>query len=85
MKVKLIWVDLAKSAFQVHGVDSHERVQVRKQLMRCQMLDFFGHVEPCVIAMEACGSAHYSGRELVKLVIPAKTRQGRGYNGFRLK
>ena len=74
MKLKRIGVDLAKSVFQVHGVDSHERVKVRKQLMalgqpqRSQMLDFFRQVEsPCVVAMEACGSAHYWGRELIKL------------------
>ena len=74
MKLKRIGVDLAKSVFQVHGVDSHERVKVRKQLMalgqpqRNQMLDFFRQVEsPCVVAMEACGSAHYWGRELIKL------------------
>ena len=68
MKLKRIGVDLAKSVFQVHGVDSHERVQVRKQLKRSQMLDFFRQVEsPCVVAMEACGSAHYWGRELIKL------------------
>ena len=52
----------------MHGVDSHERVKVRKQLKRSQMLDFFRQVEsPCVVAMEACGSAHYWGRELIKL------------------
>ena len=52
----------------MHGVDSHEQVQVRKQLKRNQMLDFFRQVEsPCVVAMEACGSAHYWGRELIKL------------------
>ena len=46
-------MDLAKSVFQVHGV-SHEQVQVRKQLKRSQMLDFFRQVEsPCVVAMEA--------------------------------
>ena len=74
MKLKRIGIDLAKSVFQVHGVDSHERVQVRKQLMargqpqRSQMLDFFRQVEsPCVVAMEACGSSHYWGRELIKL------------------
>ena len=74
MKLKRIGVDLAKSVFQVHGVDSHERVQVRKQLMalgqpqRSQMVDFFRQVEsPCVVAMEACGSSHYWGRELTKL------------------
>ena len=68
MKLKRIGVDLAKRVFQVHGVDSHERVQVRKQLKRSQMLDFFRQVEsPCVVAMEACGSSHYWGRELTKL------------------
>ena len=74
MKLKRIGIDLAKSVFQVHGVDSHERVQVRKQLMalgqpqRSQMLDFFRQVEsPCVVAKEACGSSHYWGRELIKL------------------
>ena len=67
MKLKRIGVDLAKSVFQVHGVDSHERVQVRKQLKRSQMLDFFRQIEPCIVAMEACGSAHYWGRELSKL------------------
>ena len=79
MKLKRIGIDLAKSVFQVHGVDSHERVQVRKQLMalgqpqRSQMLDFFRQVEsPCVVAMEACGSSHYWGREL------AKSHQGGG-------
>lgn len=67
MKLKRIGVDLAMNVFQVHGVDSHEQVRVRKQLKRRQMLDFFRQVEPCVVAMEACGSAHYWGRELSKL------------------
>ena len=60
--------NLAKSVFQVHDVDSHERVLVRKQLKRSQMLDFFRQIEaPCVVAMEACGSSHYWGRELIQL------------------
>ena len=41
MKLKRIGVDLAKQVFQIHGVDSHERVKCRKQLKRSQMLDFF--------------------------------------------
>ena len=45
MKLKRIGIDLAKSVFQAHGVDSHERVQLRKQLKRSQMLDFFRQVE----------------------------------------
>lgn len=67
MKLKRIGVDLAKNVFQVHGVDSHERIKVRKQLKRSQLLDFFRQLEPCVVAMEACGSAHYWGRMLMKL------------------
>lgn len=67
MKLKRIGVDLAKQVFQVHGVDSHEQVKCRKQLKRSQMLDFFRQVEPCLVAMEACGSSHYWARELGKL------------------
>jgi transposase len=67
MKLKRIGVDLAKQVFQVHGVDSHEQVQCRKQLKRAQMLDFFRKLEPCLVAMEACGGSHYWARELIKL------------------
>lgn len=67
MKLKRIGVDLAKQVFQVHGVDSHEQVQCRKQLKRAQMLDFFRNLEPCLVAMEACGGSHYWARELIKL------------------
>lgn len=76
MKLKRIGIDLAKQVFQVHGVDSHEHVACRKQLKRAQMLDFFRQLEPCLIAMEACGSAHYWARELrmlghdVRLIAP---------------
>lgn len=67
MKLKRIGVDLAKQVFQIHGVDSHEQVKCRKQLKRSQMLDFFRQLEPCLVAMEACGSAHYWARELIKM------------------
>jgi transposase len=67
MKLKRIGVDLAKQVFQVHGVDSHEQVKCRKQLKRAQMLDFFRNLEPCLVAMEACGGSHYWARELIKL------------------
>lgn len=67
MKLKRIGIDLAKSVFQVHGVDSHEQVTLKKRLKRNEMLDCFRQIEPCIIAMEACGSAHYWARELEKL------------------
>lgn len=67
MKLKRIGVDLAKNVFQVHGVDSHEQVKLRKQVKRKEMLNCFRQIEPCVVAMEACGGAHYWARELGKL------------------
>jgi transposase len=77
MKLKRIGIDLAKSVFQVHGVDSHERVVVRKQLRRKQLMEFIEKLEgPTLIAMEACAGAHHWGREFerlghqVKLIAP---------------
>lgn len=67
MNVTRIGIDLAKQVFQLHGVDRDERVQVRKQLRRAQMLAYFGKLPPCLIGVEACGSAHYWARELGKL------------------
>lgn len=60
-------IDLAKSVFQVHGVDAEERVVMQRQLRRGQMLSFFAKRPRALIGMEACGSAHYWARELVKL------------------
>ena len=63
--------------FQVHGVDANEKVVVRKQLRRGQVLAFFAALAPCLIGMEACATAHYWARELTKLghkvrLMPAK-------------
>lgn len=60
-------LDLAKSVFHVHGADAQGHAVLRKKLRRSQLLDFFGRLEPCVVAMEACGGAHYWGREIGKL------------------
>ena len=60
-------IDLAKNVIQVHGVDAHDEVVVRRQLRRSQVLAFFKKQSPALIGMEACGSAHYWGRELCKL------------------
>lgn len=67
MNIKRVGIDLAKSVFQLHGVDGQEKVILRKQLRRAQVLDFFKNLPPCLIGMEACSSAHYWGRELQKL------------------
>jgi transposase len=66
-KISMIGLDLAKSVFQVHAVDASGRPVLRRQLRRAQVLKFFGRLEPCIVGMEACGSAHYWARELAKL------------------
>ena len=65
--ITTIGIDLAKSVFQLHGVDADGRVLLRRQLRRSQMLEFFQRQPPCLIGMEACASAHYWARELRKL------------------
>lgn len=67
MKIMRIGMDLAKQVFQLHGVDERERVVLRRQLKRHQVLAFFAQLPPCVIGMEACGGSHYWARELRKL------------------
>jgi transposase len=67
MQITTIGLDIAKNVFQVHGIDAAEKVVVRKQLRRGQMLKFFAALPPCLVGMEACASAHYWARELTKL------------------
>jgi transposase len=62
-----IGVDLAKSVFQVHGVDAEGSVVVRRQLRRRQVLPFFEKLPPCLVGMEACATAHHWGREIQRL------------------
>ncbi len=75
--VTTIGLDIAKSVFQVHGVDAEGKVAVRKQLKRARVMPFFSKLEPCVVGIEACASSHYWARELtalgheVKLMPPA--------------
>lgn len=64
MKISRIGIDLAKNVFQVHGVDRNGKAVVRRQLRRQQMKMYFAGLEPCLVGMEACGSAHYWAREL---------------------
>lgn len=77
MQVTTIGIDLAKSVFQVHGVDGSDQVVLRKTLRRSQVLPFFEDLAPCLIGMEACSSAHHWARELnvlghtVKLMPPS--------------
>jgi len=77
MQISTIGLDIAKNVFQVHCIDAAEKVVVRKQLRRGQVMKFFEALPPCLVGMEACATAHYWARELTKLgheirLMPAK-------------
>lgn len=63
-QVVTIGLDIAKSVFQVHGVDESGAVVIRQKLTRGRLLSFFGKLAPCLIGIEACGTAHHWAREL---------------------
>src|SRR5882762_2860123 len=67
MQISTIGVDLAKNVFQIHGVDKDGKVVISRQLRRKQVIEFFSNIPPCLVGMEACGTAHYWARELTRL------------------
>ncbi len=66
-EVSTIGLDIAKSVFQVHGVDGAGMVVMRKRISRAKVLEFFAGLPPCLVGIEACPSAHYWSRELQAL------------------
>jgi len=72
-----IGLDLAKNVFQLHGIDASGAVVLRRQLKRAAVEKFFAHLPPCLVGMEACGSAHHWARVIgrygheVRLMPPA--------------
>src|SRR3546814_14395137 len=80
MRIATIGLDLAKSVFQAHGVDENGATVLVKKLHRKQMLPFFSKLSPCLIGLEACGTAHYWARTLaemgheVRLIPPSSVR-----------
>ncbi len=77
MQITTIGLDLAKHWFQVHGVDANGHVVVRRRLWRSGVIAYFRSLEPCLVGIEACATAHHWARELtalghtVKLMPPA--------------
>jgi transposase len=76
-EVSTIGLDIAKSVFQVHGVDIDGAVVIRRRVSRAKVLEFFAAVPPCLVGIEACPSAHHWSRRLqilghtVKLMPPS--------------
>ncbi len=75
--ITTIGLDIAKSVFQVHGVDADGNIVIRRQVKRRYVLAFFQKLPPCLVGIEACASSHYWSRELqalghtVRLMPPA--------------
>jgi transposase len=75
--ITTVGLDIAKSVFQVHGVDAAGQVVIRRQLKRRYVLTFFQKLAPCLVGIEACASSHYWSREFkalghtVRLMPPA--------------
>lgn len=86
MKIKAVGIDLAKDVFGVHGIDERGKVLVHKRLGRRQVLTWLTTLEPCLVGMEACASAHHWGREIerfghtVRLMSPQFVRPYRKGN-----
>ena len=80
MMITTIGLDLAKSVFQAHGIDEAGQTVLVKRLHRKQMLPFFSKLPPCLIGVEACGTAHFWARTLaamgheVRLIPPSYVR-----------
>ena len=76
MKITTIGIDLAKNVLQIHGVNERGKKIFNKQLRSQQVLAYFVQLPPCLIGLEACGSAHHWARQLqamghtVKLMAP---------------
>jgi len=67
MNITTVGIDLAKSVFQVHGVDERGKGLLRKSVKRSELTKMFANLPMCLIGMEACGSAHYWARRLMEL------------------
>ena len=65
--ISIVGLDLAKRFFQVHGIDGQGRIIVQKRLTRADIMPWFADLPPCLIGIEACGTAHYWAREFGKL------------------
>ncbi|MBB5708668.1 transposase [Sphingopyxis panaciterrulae] len=66
-KIATIGLDIAKSVFQVHGVDAAGEVVVRKRLSRARVIPFFAKLPRCLVGIEACSNSHHWARELIAL------------------
>lgn len=67
MEITVVGLDIAKRVFQLHGVDAAGKTVLRRKLQRSEVLAFFKALSPCLVGIEACGTAHYWAREIREL------------------
>ena len=67
MHITILGIDLAKQVFQLHGVDARGHAVLSRRVKRGQVVETVASLPPCVIGMEACGSAHHGGRAFEQL------------------
>jgi transposase len=67
MEITIVGLDIAKRLFQLHGVDATGKTVLRRKLQRSEVLAFFKALSPCLVGIEACGTAHYWAREIREL------------------
>jgi transposase len=72
-QIRTVGIDLAKSVFQVHGIDATGAVVLQRRLRRAHVIAFFAKLPPCLVGLEACASAHHWARQLRDL---GYTRRG---------
>ena len=88
-QITTIGLDIAKSVFQVHGVDAEGMTVLRRRLTRARLLEFFRKIDSCRVGIEACAASHHWARELralghdVRLMPPSyvKPYAGQGPQG----
>ena len=64
MEITTVGLDIAKRVLQLHGVDAAGKAVLRRKLQRSEVLAFFKALPPCLVGIEACGTAHYWAREI---------------------
>ena len=82
-KVTRIGLDIAKNVFEVHGVNQAGTAVLRRTIARGKLREFFAKLPPCLVGMEACGSAHYWARELGKLGHQVRLMAAQFVNAYR--
>jgi hypothetical protein len=82
--VTTIGLDIAKSVFQVHGVDAEGKVLIRRQLKRRYVLAFFQKLPPRLVGIEACATSHHWSRELKALGHAVRLMPPTGHGGFAI-